>query len=189
VQPPFVRKSLPQLAPRSESLGQRTIMDRALALEHGVRYVHAVVFAIDVDRVRDARESTDEGELPFAWEVFLTEAQLVRTLDPKDAAVRSMFEDIVASILELPASEEGVLGTQLPFAVWHAVERGVWPSELRSLFRPWKSRPKDLMKELDAFYADEAAQVAALARMCLETEIRPPLAAPTIEALTSLAAP
>lgn len=163
-------------------------MDRALALEHGVRYVHAVVFAIDVDRVRDARESADDEELPFAWEVFLTEAYLVRTLDPKDAAVRTMLEDIVASILELPPSEEGVLGTQLPFAVWHAVERGVWPADLRSLFRPWKARPKDLMKELDALCADEAAQVATLARVCREAPIRPPLAAPTLEALTALAA-
>lgn len=164
-------------------------MDRALALEHGVRYVHAVVFAIDVDRVRDELEAEGRADaLPFAWEVFLTEAYLVRTLEPGDPAVRAMLEDVVAGILELPPSEEGVLGTGLPFAVWHAVERGVWPRELRALFRGWKARPKALGKELDRLFAEgEAAPVRVLARTCLETEMRPPLAGPTLEALGALA--
>lgn len=161
-------------------------MDRALALEHGVRYVHTVVFSIDVDRVRDEREASGE-ELPFAWEVFLTEAYLVSVLDPTDGDVRGLLEDVVASVLELRPSEEGVLGTQLPFAVWHAVERGVWPQALSSVFKAWKARPKELRKDLDALFADEAAQVRALAKLCLDTPLAPPLAEPTREALEKLA--
>lgn len=182
-----MKRSLPRLEPAREGLGRPTIMDRALAARHGVPYVHAAVFAIDVDRVRDATESDDDPR-PFAWEVFLTARYLAWRCDPSDEATRSMLEDAVSAVLELPPSEEGVLGSQLPFAVWALVARGTWPRELESWFRVWKKKPRDLEKDLEPLFAGSGDEERALARFALSVELDPPLAPPTREALTSMAA-
>ncbi len=163
-------------------------MDRALASKHGVPYVHLAVFAIDVDRVRDELEELGKSEaLPFAWEVFLTARYLAWRCDPSDDAIRAMIEDATLAVLELPASEEGVLGSQLPFAVWSLVARGSWPSTLESCFRAWKKKPRDLEKELGKLFERGDALERELARVALATVIDPPLAPPTRDALTSLA--
>ncbi len=162
-------------------------MDRALAARHGVPYVHLAVFAIDVDRVREATESDDDPR-PFAWEVFLTARYLAWRCDPKDETTRAMLEDATNAVLELRSSDEGVLGSQLPFAIWTLVAQGGWPRELEGWFRAWKKKPRALEKELSALLADAAAQERALARFVLSVELDPPLAPPTREALESMAA-
>ncbi len=179
-----MRRPLPQVPVKAEGLGQPTIMDRALAVQHGAPYVHLAVFAIDVDRVRDAIEDIDDP-LPFAWEVFLTECYLTGRVDPADAAHRAMIDDVVLGILE---GESGapVLGSQLPFAVWDAIERGVWPEELRVAFEGWKARPKQLVSELAPLWPEVERHRRELARFCLDTPMEPPLAPPTLEALEAM---
>jgi len=180
-----MRKALPQISKGAEGLGRPTIMDRTLAMKYGAPYVHLAVLAIDVDRVRDTREDLDDP-LPFGWEVFLTEVYLTTQLDPADATVRSLVEDLVLDVIDRSASaehEEGLLGSQIPFAVWDAIARGVWPQELRSAFATWKARPTELVKELGPLWKDADTNRRALARACLDTELTPPLAPPTIEAL------
>lgn len=163
-------------------------MDRALAQTHGVPYVHLAAFAIDVDRVREHLE--DEGEdddLPMGWEVFLTERYLETQPGLDLEPMRALLEDAVLAIFELPPSEEAVFGSQLPFAVWHALARGVLPRSLESVFRAWKARPKELGAELDALYASRDETSARLARRCLDAALEPPLAPPVREALEALA--
>lgn len=166
-------------------------MDRALAQRHGTSYVHASVFAIDVDRVRDAREARGADDLPFAWEVFLTEAYLLDRLDPEaDPDAHALLEDLVLSAIDRSAEDtgaEGVLGSQLPFAVWDAIARGAWPSSLRGAFASWQTRPGSLVGDLAALWDSRDSSVRALARACLDTTISPPLAPPTIEALERMA--
>jgi hypothetical protein len=181
-----MKRSLPQLSAAREGLGRPTIMDRALAARHGVPYVHAAVFAIDVDRIRDATEDLDDPR-PFGWEVFLTARYLAWRCDPSDEATRTMLEDAVQSVLELRPSEEGVLGSQLPFAVWMLVARGEWPAELETWFKVWKKRPRELEKDLAPLFADCAANEAALARFALSVELEPAIAPPTRESLASMA--
>ena len=183
-----MRKGLPQISKGAEGLGRPTIMDRTLAMKYGAPYVHLAVLAIDVDRVRDAREDLDDV-LPFGWEVFLTERYLVTQLDPSDATVRSLLEDLVLDVIDRSAAhehEEGLLGSQVPFAVWDAIARGVWPEELRSAFATWKARPRELVKALAPLWNDADATARALARACLDTELTPPLAPPTVESLERL---
>ncbi len=169
-----------------ESLGAATLMDRALAARHGVPYVHLAVFAIDVDRVREAIEQHPDIEAPFGWEVFLTERYLLERFDPTDEGDRTLIEDLVLGVLDHPPGSD-VLGSQVAFAVWHAVGRGAWPKGLRVLFRTWKHRPTRLGKALDALFADEDGQGPALAAACLAYDVEPPLAAPTVEALGAMA--
>jgi hypothetical protein len=166
-----VKRTLPQLEKAREGLGRPTVMDRALAARHGVPYVHLAVFAIDVDRVREATESDDDPRC-----------------DPSDESTRAMLEDATNAVLELRSSEEGVLGSQLPFAIWTLVARGGWPRELEGWFRAWKKKPRSLEKELGALFDDAAAEERALARFVLSVELDPPLAPPTREALESMAA-
>ncbi|MDQ3035896.1 MAG: hypothetical protein M3Y87_26065 [Myxococcota bacterium] len=182
-----MRRTLPQVPKKAEGLGLRTIMDRGLAVRHGLPYVHLTVFAIDVDRVRDAVEDIDDP-LPFGWEVFLTEAYLVERVDAEDPLARGLIEDVVLGILE-GESGEAVLGSQLPFAVWDAIERGAWPAELRAPFAGWKAKPKQLVAELGKLWDDAESHRRELARFCLETAMEPPLAAPTLEALEAMSAP
>lgn len=182
-----VKRTLPQLEKAREGLGRPTVMDRALAARHGVPYVHLAVFAIDVDRVREATESDDDPR-PFAWEVFLTARYLAWRCDPADESTRAMLEDATNAVLELRSSEEGVLGSQLPFAIWTLVARGGWPRELEGWFRAWKKKPRALEKELGALFDDAAVEERALARFVLSVELDPPLAPPTREALESMAA-
>jgi hypothetical protein len=162
-------------------------MDRGLAARHGVPYVHLAAFAIDVDRVRDAAEEHEDPR-PFAWEVFLTARYLAWRCDPADEQTRSMLEDAVNAVLELRASEEGVLGSQLPFAVWALVARGDWPSSLEPWFRAWKKKPRELEKELAKLFAEARTHERELARFAASFVIDPPLAPPTREALASMAA-
>ncbi len=183
-----MKRSLPQLGAAREGLGQPTIMDRALAARHGVPYVHTAVFAIDLDRIRDATEDLDDPR-PFAWEVFLTARYLAWRCDPTEEATRAMLEDAVQAVLELRPSEEGVLGSQLPFAVWALVSRGLWPADLETWFKSWKKRPRELEKGLAPLFEDSDAEERALASFALSVELEPPIAPPTREALASLAAP
>jgi hypothetical protein len=180
---------LPQLGEKKEGLGRPTIMDRAMAARYGVPYVHMAAFAIDVDRARDLLDD-DEGraasDLPMGWEVFLTERYLETRVDAREDPLKTMMEDAVLGVFELPASEEPVFGAQLPFAVWHCVERGIYPSELGSVFRSWKAKPKELGRDLDRLRADEAENTKRFARRCLDAKLEPPMAPPTLEALALL---
>ena len=177
------KKQLPSLSPAQEKLGLPTIMDRALAQSHGVPYVHLAVFAIDVDRIRDAVEGFDDPR-PFGWEVLLTEAYLLRRFEPrKHAHEVLLLEDTVLSILD---GATDALGSQLVFAVWDALARGELPKELDRAFRGWRTRPKQLVKELGRLWADPA-NVPRLAASALEVEMEPPIAPPTREALENLA--
>ena len=178
-------RRLPTIDPKREGLGRPTIMDRALAQRHGVPYVHLAAFAIDVDRARDHLEETDaDADLPMGWEVFLTERYLESRVEHASETGRAMIEDIVLAIFDLPPSEEPVFGSQLPFAVWHAVARGVLPRTLEATFRMWKAKPKSLGAELDRLFADPEA-TRRFAHRCLEAPLDPPLAPPTREALTA----
>lgn len=184
-----VVRQLPTLDPRKEGLGRPTIMDRALAQQYGVPYVHLVVFAIDVDRVREWLEDAEQDDaLPMGWEVFLTERYLDAHLDASTEAGRAMIEDVVLTVFDLPPSDDVVFGSQLPFAVWHAVVRGALPLSLDGAFRAWKTRPKELGAELDRLYASKDERTRALARRCLDTPLEPPLAPPALAALEALAA-
>ncbi len=184
-----VKRSLTQ-APREipERLGRPTIMDRALAARYGVPYVHLAAFAIDVDRVREEVESLTD-ERPFAWEVFLTACYVAWRFDPKDEAGLATLEDAVNGVLELRASEEGVFGTQLPFAVWILVERGLLPGACERWFRAWKKKPRELADALLPLFAEREERERELARFALSVALEPPLAPPTREALEALAGP
>lgn len=163
-------------------------MDRTLAQQYGVPYVHLAAFAIDVDRVREHLEDEGEDEgLPMGWEVFLTERFVESRIDATTETGRALLEDVVLAVFDLPPSDEAVFGSQLPFAVWHAVARGALPAALEPAFRTWKSRPTQLRAELDRLYAERDAHTRALARRCLDASLEPPLAPPTREALDALA--
>ncbi|MFW5921464.1 MAG: hypothetical protein ACOCUS_06455, partial [Polyangiales bacterium] len=192
-------------------LGAPTIMDRALAARHGVPYVHLAVFAIDVDRVRELHEDLgawgghrepmagdpargragekaalgEEPDWPLGGEVFLTEAYLLRYVDPTDEDQLQLVEDVCLGILELKQADVR-LGVQVPFAVYDAVARGAWPKELERMFRPWKRRAEPLVKELSAMWERPEEQTARLAELCLDAPVEPPLADPTIEALLDM---
>lgn len=161
-------------------------MDRALAARHGVPYVHAVAFAIDVDRVRDAAEHLDDPR-PVGWEVFLTACYLEARCDPSDPTSRAMLEDAVVSVLELPPSDEDVLGSQLPFAVWALAWRGIWPAEIDAWFRAWRKKPRALAAALEPLFLDRARVEPALAQFVVSMPIEPPLSPPTVDALAAMA--
>ncbi len=191
------RRALPIAGPVAHKLNLPTIMDRALAQKHGAAYVHLMAFAIDVDRVYTQGAPVDEDALleaeallgsealPFGWEVMLTGARL-HVLDINDVAVLAMVEDSVHHVLDQAPDEQG-FGSQLVFAVYDAVHRGVLPSELEDLFRAWRSRPKQLLKTLDALWKDEAL-LPRLAKHCLSETLDPALAPPTVAVLDRMAA-
>lgn len=165
-------------------LGRPTIMDRALAARWGAPYVHLAAFAIDIDRVHQL-----EPSLPFGWEVYLTELQLARLTADATRDPTQMLEDVTLAVLDLPrpsGDELPPLGSQLPFAVYTAVGRGILPNKLGSCFQVWKKPPVDLLDDVNELARDE--QLAArLARHCLAAPIHPPLAPPTREALEAIA--
>ncbi|MGF1465844.1 MAG: hypothetical protein ACFCGT_06895 [Sandaracinaceae bacterium] len=169
------RRRLPVASAR-EGLGAPTIMDRALAARHGVAYVHLVVFAIDLDRVRGEVEG--RAEWPFGWEVFLTQAYLLERLSPgADPAHRELLEDTVLSVLE---GRPDALGGQLAFAVWDALARGCLPEALRPAFRGWRGQPgEDLAADLEALRARGEPLRRHLAGAVLEVPLDPPPAPPT----------
>lgn len=181
-------KRLPTIGQGDEGLGLPTIMDRALAARHGTPYVHLAVFAIDVDRVRQLHEEAAAGEepdFPFGGEVFLTEAYLLRHVDPSDETQVQLVEDVCLGILDLQPGDVR-LGAQVPFAVYDAVARGAWPAELERMFRPWKKRARPLVEELRPLWERADEQTARLAELCLDAPLEPPLADPTVEALLDM---
>jgi hypothetical protein len=188
---PPVRRSLPQLGEKKEGLGRPTIMDRAMAARYGVPYVHLAAFAIDVDRARDALDDDEVGtrsDLPMGWEVFLTERYLATRVDAREDPLKTMIEDAVLGVFDLPPSDDAVFGSQLPFAVWHCIERGLYPSELGSVFGAWKTKPKELGRDLDRLMEKADENTRRFAKRCLEVSLDPPMAPPSLEALAALAA-
>jgi hypothetical protein len=177
-------KRLPQLAPEAEGLGRPTIMDRALAQDHGVRYVHLAVFAIDVDRVAEAAPAEDS--LPLGWEVFLTEHFLLAEFSEPSAAELALLEDVCEAVLD-QEGQQRALGNQLCFAIYDAVARGALPNSLGSPFKHWRSAPKQLLAELAELWRDPEASARRCALHCLAQKLEPPLAPPTLEALQELA--
>ncbi len=143
----MAKRDLPVVEPGAEGLGAETVMSRELARTHGTLYVHFVAFAIDVDRVREALETTP-AELPAGWEVLLTEEWMLAHLDPGEASQRAILEDTCAHVIEASlASAQDLLGGQIPFAAYDAVKRGAWPSDLASMFAAWRRGPDDLVAE------------------------------------------
>lgn len=180
-----MKKSLPTADPSLDKLGLPTIMDRALAERHGVPYVHLAVFAIDIDRVREAVEGYDDPR-PFGWEVFLAECYLFDRFDPiRRPDEVGLMEDVVLSILD---GAPDALGSQLAFAIYDAIARHRFPQRLEAAFKSWQARPTELQKDLAKLFAEEAQMRRALAEGCLAVELTPPLAPPTREALIALAA-
>jgi hypothetical protein len=161
-------------------------MNRVLAAQYGAAYVQLAVFAIDVDRVF-VENQAERAELPFGWEVFLTECHLLGRVAQGDAAQLAMLEDTCIAILEQEPDEQGY-GSQLLFAAYDATSRGFLPSELASVFSSWRKRPKQLSKALSAFWNEPARQLALLAGHCLSRALEPPLAPPTREALAAMQA-
>ena len=179
-------RQLKVMGSRDAQLGRATIMDRALAARYGATYVHFAAFAIDVDRVREH----DEHGLPFGWEVYLTEAQLRRLFETERQDPTPMLEEMCLGVIELPRPKPGAsgpLGSQLPFAVYTAVARGLAPAALGQCFSSWKKPPVDLIDEVRAL-ADTPALLARLASHCLNSAVQPPLVAPVRQALSELAA-
>ena len=180
------KKSLPTADPSLDKLGLPTIMDRALAERHGVPYVHLAVFAIDVDRVREAVEGYDDPR-PFGWEVFIAECYLCDRFDPiRRPEEVWLLEDVVLSILD---GAPDALGSQLAFAIYDAIARGRFPQRLEPAFKSWEARPTELLKDLGKLFLREEELRIALAEGCLGVELTPPLAPPTKAALAALARP
>lgn len=166
-----------------EGLGLTTIMDRALASRFGVPYVHLAVFAIDLDRIN--AEHGDAPGWPTGWEVFLTERYLLEHLTPDDPEQQELIEEVCLAVMEGGQA----LGAQLPFAVYDAVERGVWPERLRGPFRGWRHRPRQLLEALASLWETADREAPRLAAACLEATVEPPLAPPTRQALEEMATP
>ena len=166
-------------------LGLQTIMDRALAAEHGVEYVHLTVFAIDIDRVYWL--DPERADLPFGWEVFLTEYQMLESFDRESVKSRELIAAMVAHVLEQPPGEPP-LGGQIVFAVHDAVAHARLDSELIALFRSWNKAPEDLERSLAQLWEAPRDNARALAEHCLRAALTPPLAAPTKAALERMAA-
>jgi len=184
------KRSLKTLDEGSIGLGRATIMDAALAARHGVRYVHLAAFAIDLDRLVEAADELDEGGdagLPFGFEVFMMEVGLLSLLDVEEEDDLSLLEDVAVSIFEtLDPEEEPPLGASLLFAIHDALVRGELPDRLSSLFIGWEGDSSELTKELEPLFIDPDLEAAAIARVCLEMEIHPPLAPPTREILAAM---
>ena len=173
--------SLPQSGP--EALGRATIMDPALAAQHGVPYVHLAVFAIDVDRIREQVEGPEDPR-PFGWEVFLVEMYLLDHFDPNRRPEQVLiFEDIVLGIIE---GEPSALGSQIIFSIYDLIGRGRFPKRLEGAFASWPARPDELTRELDGLFAQEQAVRERLVQGCLEVALEPPLAPPSAEALRQM---
>jgi len=180
------KRSLNVVGQGPSRLGLPTIMDRALAASYGADYVHLAAFSIDVDR---AFSATDElAPLPFGWEVRLTEAFLLERFDPtQDAQDQSLLEDACLSILE-SRPQPPPLGGQLAFAVFTAVQRGLFPAALAVAFESWPKPPLELAQEV----AEMARDVDLLPRLCahcLALPLDPPLVQPVREALAALGKP
>lgn len=161
-------------------------MDRALALEHGAPYVQLAAFAIDVDRLfaLDARNA-GRGALPFGWEVFLCEAYLLGALDVSSEASCALLEDTCLSVLAQAPEDQGY-GSQLVFAVYAALMRGVLPVALKPVFAAWRKPPTQLLAALADLWRHPQASMKQCAADCLQRSLEPPLAPPTRSALEAM---
>src|SRR5262245_57010988 len=182
----MIRKRLRTVRTEQTGLGLQTIMDRALAAEHGVEYVHLTVFAIDLDRVYWL--DPERADLPFGWEVFLTEYQMLATFDRESAQSRELIAAIVAHVLEQPPGEPP-LGGQIVFAVQDAVAHGRLDEQLSALFRSWNKAPEDLERSLAQLWEAPRDNARKLAEHCLRAALTPALAPPTKLVLEQLAGP
>lgn len=178
---------LPTVGPEATGLGRTTIMNKALAERHGVPYVHLVVFAIDLDRMREAiEEDGNEDTWPFGFEIFLTEMHMLGLIDVADETHLEMLEDIVTSVME---GEKDALGAFLVFAIHDALRRGVLPERLETSFVGWKKQKKNKLHDaLDALWRSPEVEAADIAMACLEIELTPEIAPPVRDALESMLA-
>lgn len=191
-----MKRGLPTAGPTA--LGAPTIMDRALAQDHGADYVRLAAFAIDLDRLylqlERARASDPSGqgagtprERPFGWEVFVLECYLLGALDSGDPRTLRMIEDACLSVLEQPP-DQARLGSHLVFAVYDAVERRALPEELGVVFHRWRSPPTTLCEELADAWGAPRDRLAQLATGCLEQSLEPPVSPTTRAALERMVA-
>lgn len=197
-----MKRPLPQASPPQMGLGHATVMDRALAAEHGVPYVHLAVFAIDIDRVfmaiaeaeeRGSHQTANEpghlaedAELPFGWEVWLCLGYLLGNIDTETQAGMALVEESCLHILSFPPGE-AALGSELAFAVHAGVRAGVLSEKLGGAFRSWKKRNKQLERALTAMLVAPRPSLASIATMCLQVPLDPPLAPPTAQTLQTMA--
>lgn len=179
------KRRLALVQTRQSRLDLPTIMDRVLAADHGSAYVQLAAFCIDVDRLYV--QEPEDCELPFGWEVFLTECYALGRTDPTDAQQLALLEDTCLSILEQPPDDQGY-GSQLLFAVHDAIDRGLLPRTLQPMFASWSKKPRQLRKALDALWAAPGPALAACATHCLAETLDPKLAPPTREALQRMQA-
>jgi hypothetical protein len=180
------KRKLIQLGSQHERLDQPTIMNSALAAKYGAQYVRLAVFAIDIDRLYAALEEEEELELPFGWEVFLTECDAVAAVSGGSEVERNLLEETCLSILEQSPDEQGY-GSQLLFAVHDAIARGFYPGTLAPVFRSWRRPPKQLERALDTLWADAEENQAVLAAHALAVLLEPPVAPPTQKTLEQMA--
>ena len=179
-------RRLPQAAPNAVGLGQATIMDRALAAQYGVTYVHLSAFAIDVDRVFMATD--DETELPFGWEVLLCLAYILRAVDSEAEEGRGLLEESCAHVLSF-APGDAPLGSLLAFAVYVGARCGRVNAALLSSFSSWKTKG---LRQLEAaareFLVAPDPVLQHCARHCIDTAMTPPVSPPTLAVLREMAA-
>lgn len=170
------KRKLEQLPESRERLALPTIMNSALAARYGVAYVRLSAFAIDVDRAYTLLR--EDEQLPFGWEVFLTQCYLLGAVDASADEPHALLEETCLSILEQPPDEQGY-GSQLLFAVHDAIARGLYPSTLAAPFRSWHRPPRQLHKALSLLWVDAVEQLRALAADVLAAPLDPPLAPPS----------
>jgi hypothetical protein len=158
-------------------------MDRALAAEWGSPYVHLAAFAIDIDR---AYGQSELSGLPFGWEVWLTELQLLDAIGGlRPETQLGLLEGVCLGILAQAPGEQA-LGSQLAFAVYDGLRRGALPSALSSAFDSWRKPPRQLLDALDELTRERARWAAKLAEHCLALELSPPLSELTRTALMAI---
>lgn len=180
------KQSLPQVSDAKLGLGQATIMERDLAAQHGVQYVHLAAFAIDVDRAYIASDGDDGlSPLPLGWEVLLLLAYVLARFRVDSEHDQLILED-VASRLVSGNHSEPCLGACLAFALHEGTDRGWLDANLKPIFRRWGSRSKQLKKSLDAQLQDPSRALIKAAKHCLETGITPPLSPPTLSSLQDM---
>lgn len=179
------KRILPRFREEPSSLGLPTIMDRALAAAHGATYVHLAVFSIDVDRLYWV--DLERADMPFGWEVFLTECYVLQHLDATDPTQRDLLEAVCLDIMDETPGEPP-LGGQLVFAIHDAVERQHLPPELRALFSRWPTQPNELRAGLDELWKSPTENLVKLTTQCLQTQLSPPLAPPTVKTLQAMSA-
>lgn len=184
------KKRLAQLQPGGQRLGSETIMDRTLAQQYGVPYVHLAVFCVDVDRAYQVIE--EDPTLPFGWEVFLSGCYVVTQLPTReDGGADNTLELLEAACLHVldgdPAA--AALGSQLTFAVHDAIGRGRVSELLRPVFRTWRGARQlgQLGRALDDLWADADRSLQRIALHCLSLPMQPPWAPPTLLLLERMA--